>query len=233
MSALKTMLEGIVSITPPVANIANSGDPINLVVESSGAYTGTAKKVYEIVISTAGESTIAKCTITDLTDGTDTVLTAQTITTGAWINLGVKGSKIKFTFTGSMIYGNKWTVTCNTYKNTVKKVYRVSMTGLKIESFPAIIIAPANQDYLGGEGGLYNNSFTIEIEAWIEERLNIDTELNEMLEDIEKCLAADPFLGGKAFDSMFSRVNVFTLTEESPYAAISIGLLVKYKQVIS
>jgi hypothetical protein len=227
-------LAQIISISSPVQLAGNSKKPDSLVVQTSGTYTYTAQTKYRVEIVVAGISGVAKCTITDITDGTDSVVGQVTITSGSLISLGARGAKITFTFGSGevMVLADKWEITCDIFNNTIKEVRRISEVGLVLENFPAAILIEAPQDYGEPDGNLYTPTMSIIVEVWNKVNESIGATLNSLLEDVENKLKADTSCGGYAFDTVFTRAEPYATEETKPFAAISIELSVKYKQVI-
>lgn len=228
MQNLKTTLEGIVAISDALKDSGNSALPNDLILQTSGTYTGSGLTTYTVEITTAGASGTAQCTVT----GADPS-GPHTITTATPISIGALGVDLTFTFTGDMQIGDKWTLSANdAYTNSVKKVQRIQEAGMVLDNFPGIVIAEAPQDYNEPQSKLYTPRMGVIIEAWMKPGQDPGTALNTMLEDIEIAVAADPNRGGAAFETQFVRAEPNYSEEVKPYVALSMEIAVTFKQVI-
>jgi len=166
---------------------------------------------------------------------TDSVVGSVTITSGGAIALGTRGATITFDFNNTadaLVLGDKWQVTGNTFNNTVRSVVRARHSIPEIKTFPTIILATGSQQYDGADGDKYTNVLTVMIEAWIQQRNNIDQELNDMLDDIENVLADDTLRSNNAFDTLMTSAEPFFSEDTKPLGVINIEAEVTYHQVI-
>lgn len=232
---LEAAFQAIIDVGTPQADGGNSGLPIGLSVEPQGHFAHTALTLYRVEVTTAGLSGAAKCTITDLTDGGDTVVGEQTITSGQDINLGVRGGKIRFTWnTGdSLQLGDKWQVTCDIYNKTVKQVLRAKAVGVTLKQFPAIVIGRAENFYEQVDGPKYKDRMRVLVEYWDQERSNIDDDLEEGLEDIENACQLDPLRGGEGLDTILLRAEPGIPEPGQPYGVMSVEIDVLFNHVVN
>lgn len=227
-------MESIIAVADPSSAVSNSRFPDQLIVKSSGTFTGTAAKTYRVAISTAGISGVAKCTITDITDGSDTVATPQTITSGSAINLGLKGAKITFTFptVDAMTLADSWDIKCGPYHNTMKTVSKVRANAMELKDFPACVIGATSVNYNEPDGARYLIAAMITCDCWLNERDNITDEMLEMLADMEKAGQYDPHCGGVAIDTQIRRAELVVPYEDQPLGLVSMDFEVRFASVI-
>lgn len=232
---LEAAFAAIIDVGTPIPDGGNSGLPEGLSVEPQGNFTFTALTLYEVEITTPGISGTAKCTITDLTDGTDSVVGAVTITSGADIALGIRGGKIRFTWnTGdSLVLGDKWQVTCDVYNKTVKQILRARAVGVTLKQFPTIILGRAENFYEQVDGPKYKDRMRILAEYWDEERTNIDDDLEDGLEDMEKACQIDPLRGGTGLDTILIRAEPGILEPGQPYGVMSVEIDLVFNHVVN
>lgn len=232
---LQTALEGIISISDPLAAAGNTGLPVGLIVQSGGTYTHTAQTQYKVAIEVGGVSGTAECSITDITDGTDSVVGNVVVTTANAMDLGTRGGTLTITLPSgeSLTVGDYWTVTCDTYNTTVKQVLRAKAVGVNISMYPTIVIARAPQEYEQVDGPRYRNRMRVYAEAWIEERENIDDELALILEDMENAVQIDASRNGNALDTILIRNEPGIPEAGRPYGSILLEMEIAYLQVIN
>lgn len=236
LSKLVSRFESIINVGSPVAAGTNVLPPQQLSVQSSGDFTGTARKQYRVQITTAGISGAAKCTITDITSGSDTVASPVTITTNVAINLGLLGGRITFTFaTGeALTLGDKWTVTCDTFNVTMRKVLLARAVPVELDPLPGIVLAISGQNYGAPDGEKYGCILNVVAEGWIQEdHRNIQTLLPLLIEDMEHSIAKDPTLDGTVEDISFTRCDPVLPVEGRPFGAVSLEMAVHFNQIIN
>jgi hypothetical protein len=101
----------VATIDNPIAGYGNAGLS-GLAVAKSGTFTGTAPKIYQVKVTTAGASGVAEVSVTCLGDDTQNSV-ENTVTTETPITLGDEGASMTFTFaSGSLTKGDKWFVHC-------------------------------------------------------------------------------------------------------------------------
>jgi len=238
MYNIKGVLETIINVGEAVADSGNSSpsSASRLSVISGGSFTGAEQTDYDVEVVTEGASGIAAVTVTDVTTGADSVVGNVAVTSGTAVDLGTRGGTITFTFqgAGALTIGDKWTVLCNVYNNTVRQVMRYKAAGNKLDVYPGIIIGEAPQDYGQAESAKYRNRLRVLLIAWMEEGDSdeIGTLLNSMLQDIETALSLDPQRGGTAQDTKFIHNDRDTPIEGLPVGALPMEIIVDYDQVL-
>lgn len=227
MSALKTVLDGIISIKSPVPDSGNSGSPADLIVQSGGTFSGTSLYQYAVSVTTGGVSAVAKISYTGTESGGP-----LTVVSGTPISIGTKGVTLTMIFTGSLIVGDKWSVSADVFNNTVKEVVRAHQVGVQIKDFPAIILAEGRQEYGETNGGKYDVSMDVDLEGWMREREAMATELNAFVDDIEAVIGADVTLSNTVFDTQFVNLETGLPEKDRPFGVAAITLRILFKQVI-
>lgn len=229
MDNLQSAFESILNRGDAVADGSNTGNYNNIAIVSGGIYTGSVSKTYTIEITTGGISGIAKCSITDV-GGT------QTITSGTALDLATDNATITFTWadaTAVLVVGDKWTVDCDTYNTNIKDVFRAKAVGIVLKNYPSIVMARAGQSYERPDGIKFRNTMTVIAEAWIEERDNIDNELEKILEDMENACQLDTLRGGYAIDTIPVRSDPGLPEKGRPYGVMSLDIEITFNQVIN
>jgi hypothetical protein len=227
MSNLKTTFEGIIAIKWPVADSGNSGSPSDLIIKSGGTFTATSQIIYTCTITTAGASGTAKVTVT----GTD-ASGPHTITSGSPISIGSKGVTLTLTFSGNLTPNDKWVITADTYKNTIRDVIRAHAVGVELKEYPSIVFCETTQSYGTGEGDSYRNEMSVYVEIWVEKRENMATVLNSLQQDVENALMRDQQRGGYAFDTQLISSETGLPEKERPFGVVALEIRIIFRQVI-
>lgn len=121
--------------------------------------------------------------------------------------------------------------TAGGFKNQVQKVYRVPVDIDKIQSFPSLVIGMVAGEYEHNSDTLYAVTMTVPIRALIEKSGDpaLETEISNIIADVTKALAADPFRGQKASWTHVSRTRPWVTSLRDTRASVDIDVLVLYQ----
>jgi hypothetical protein len=234
MREVKAALEKIKNVGLPVASVSNSIASDSFIVEALGLFTYTQKTVYSVEVSRAGKTGVATVTITDTTNGSDSVALPVTVTSGSDISLGIRGAKIRFTFDSdtALVLGDKWTIECDKYNLTIKDVFRAKATGLELSTFPAIVLVSGDTKYGTPESNSYSPNMTVLAELWVEETggETIDEILIKAKQDLETVLQADPSWNNLATDTVLVNCNPGVPMQGSKFGVVSMEFSISYLQ---
>jgi hypothetical protein len=165
------------------------------------------------------------------------VATAQTITSGQDINLGILGGKIRFTLGASELFvmGDKWTVSCNIYNLTIKKVIQASALPAILDPLPGIAFGVGPQEYRSPDGERYRPILKCRVELWVHDTdpTNLSAQLVLGLQDIEHAIVRDVTLTGAVEDIQFVSCDPGLPLPDRPFGVMQIEMDIHFLQVIN
>ena len=94
-------------------------------------------------------------------------------------------------------------------------------------------MARADQNYERVDGPKHVGAMLVIAEAWVEERDNIDDELELILQDMENACQVDALRGGYALDTIPIRSEPGIPERGRPYGVMRMEILVTYNLVIN
>jgi len=222
------------NVSVPTAGAENSLPHPSMCVVPGGTYIGDLKRVYLVEVSAGGVSGEAECIVTDTTvtgEGNDSLGEPAVIISRVAIPLGALGASITFHVDPGYEFqaGDVWTITCDTYRNTIQEVIRAKAVGVQLKNYPAAVIARGPQRNEAHENQIKVTMLVL-VEVWIQEIENIDAELVEAQADIEQAIYADPTLNGLAFDTIIVGFTPDVPEQGRPYGVVQAEIEVTFFQ---
>ncbi len=123
--------------------------------------------------------------------------------------------------------------TVNGYANNIAAVERWEQRGNSLANTPKIILVALEEVKIATPNPFYTCHLPIVLDVWISQDENdtqaTDKILVSILGDVEKCIMADPTIGGYCQDALFKSNKQFQGVIGQPYAGIEIVLEVLYR----
>lgn len=114
---------------------------------------------------------------------------------------------------------------------TVTRDPGIELQDLAATAFPAVIIESGNEDRVsitqGGMSQTRQSTMEVNISVWTNSNSRVDTLRNDLIEQIEELVEADPSRGGLALDTQLISV-VTNNAETAPYFAMGMVFQITY-----
>lgn len=117
------------------------------------------------------------------------------------------------------------------YDITIQKVSRLKLVGLNIKVFPTIVVIPTPEPKEQEPVDRYTCRLGLTLECWIKERVNITSEVNQVLANVEKALMVDYTRNGLAIDTKIISNDPFYNETNQPYGGVNIMIEIVYRHL--
>lgn len=118
------------------------------------------------------------------------------------------------------------------YKTTLRTCKRFPLSPFAVGELPAAAIYSPDEDPAPAGSIQFNERYMVLlIEYWVRETTpgNMDTDLNNAIEDVIKALLADPQRSSNAIDTRLGAVRVFAADVDNGIGGVVVEFIVHYR----